>query len=189
MMSTAHSQPVLIRERGEIVRMRRVHDKPNEGTAFFLWTKHASSRQFREALDYIARKLRIVFENCRPPDPLNVINRSREADGSRDIWRSALEPMRRLLERALVESDAYYHFATTVPRWHRIQGPRSSVEHADSSRTTHLVSGKRQEIAAQFAHIEWQVPDALRSVHERECAHCARLFAKLGDWIDCAERI
>src|SRR5437899_1836635 len=62
MMSTAHSQPVLIRERGEIVRMRRVHDKPNEGTAFFLWTKHASSRQFREALGCIARKLRIVFE-------------------------------------------------------------------------------------------------------------------------------
>ena len=80
MMSTAHSQPVLIRERGEIVRMRRVHDKPNQRAPLFLWTKHASSRQFRETLGCIARKLRIVFENCRTPDPLNVINRSRKAD-------------------------------------------------------------------------------------------------------------
>src|SRR5207249_11597077 len=116
MMPAAHGQPILIRKRREIVRMRRVHDKPHEGTAFFVWTKHASSRQFREALGCIARKLRIVFENCRPPDLLNVIDRSREADGSRNIWRSALEPKRRLLERALRKGDPYDHFATSVPR-------------------------------------------------------------------------
>src|SRR5258708_24975182 len=145
MMYTEHSQPVLIRERGEIVRMRRVHDKPNEGTAFFLWTKHASSRQFGEALGCIARKLRVVFENCRPPNLLDVINRSGKADGSRNIWRAGLEPMRRLLERALVESDAHDHFAATVPRRHGIENVSTPIEHADAGRTTHLVSGKRQE--------------------------------------------
>src|SRR5207244_13524098 len=150
MVTAAHRQSVLICKCGEIVRMRGVHQEANQRAPLFFWTKHASSRQFREALGCITCQLRIMFENCRPPDPLNVINRSCKPDGSRNIWRSALEPMRRLLERALVESDAYYHFATTVPRWHRIQGPRSSVEHADSSRTTHLVSGKRPELAAQL---------------------------------------
>src|SRR6266581_6377691 len=130
-----------------------------------------------------------MFENCRPPNPLDIINRGCEPDRVGDIWRAGLEPMRRLLERALVESNAHDHFAAPVPRRHGIEDLSAPIEYADSSWSTHLVSGKRQEITAQFAHIEWQMPDALRSVHERECAHCARLFAKLGDWIDCAERI
>src|SRR5258705_6101983 len=100
MMSTAHSQPVLIRERGEIVRMRSVHDKPDQRAPLFLWTKHASSRQFREAFGGIVRKLQVMLENCWPPDLFNVINRSCQPDGSRNIWRAGLEPMRRLLERA-----------------------------------------------------------------------------------------
>src|SRR5437867_4939935 len=130
-----------------------------------------------------------MFENCRPPDLLDVINRSGKADGSRNIWRAGLEPMRRLLERAFVESDAHYHFAATVPRRHGIEDLSAPIQHADAGRTTHLVSGKCQEIAVQFAHIEWQMSDALRSVHESECAHCPRPPAKLGGWIDCAERI
>ena len=65
MMSAAHRQPVLIRERGEIVRMRSVHDEPNQRTALFLWPKDARARQFADALSRVSRKLRIVFENRR----------------------------------------------------------------------------------------------------------------------------
>ena len=44
MMPAAHGQAILIRERGQIVRMRSVHDKPNERAPLFLWTKEARSR-------------------------------------------------------------------------------------------------------------------------------------------------
>ncbi len=135
------------------------------------------------------RKLRVVFENCRPPDLLDVINRGCEPDRAGDIWRAGFESMRRFLERALIKSDAYDHFAAAVPRRHRIENLGSSVKRADPSRSTHLVSGKRQEIAAHFAHIDRHVPYALRGVHERERAHCVRFLAKLSHWIDCAERI
>jgi hypothetical protein len=43
MMAAAHGQPILIRKRGQIVRMRSVHDKPNERAALFLRTKDARS--------------------------------------------------------------------------------------------------------------------------------------------------
>ena len=33
------------------------------------------------------------------------------------------------------------------------------------------------------------VTDALCRVDQRQCADCARFCAKLGDWINCAERI
>src|SRR6266496_3646127 len=93
MMSAAHGQPILVRERSQIVRMRCVHDKPNQRAAFFPWTKDASARQFADALGCIMRKVRVMFENRRSSDLLDVINRSGKADGSRYIWRSGLEPM------------------------------------------------------------------------------------------------
>src|SRR5215475_14465506 len=46
MMPAAHREPILIRKRGQIVRMRSVHDKPNKRTSVFLRTKDARSRQF-----------------------------------------------------------------------------------------------------------------------------------------------
>ena len=101
----------------------------------------------------------------------------------------AFEPVRRFLECALFERDAYDHFAAAVPWRHRIQNLRASVEHADAGRPAHLMSGKRKEIAAELLHIERHVPDALRSVHEREYACCARFRTKLRDRINRAERI
>ena len=44
MMPAAHGQAILIRKRGQIVRMHSVHDKPNERAPFFLWTKDARPR-------------------------------------------------------------------------------------------------------------------------------------------------
>ena len=44
MMPAAQGQPILIRVRGQIVRMRCVHDKPNERGPFFLWTEDTQSR-------------------------------------------------------------------------------------------------------------------------------------------------
>ena len=44
MMPAAHGQPILIRKRSQIVRMRSVHDKSNKRAALFLWTKDARSR-------------------------------------------------------------------------------------------------------------------------------------------------
>ena len=97
--------------------------------------------------------------------------------------------MRRFLKCALFERDAYDHFASAVPRRHGIQKLRASVKHANASRSAHLVSGERKEIAAQFLHIERHVADALRRVDQRQRAHSASFGAKLGDWINCAERI
>src|SRR5262249_33583605 len=141
MMSPAHGQPVLVGERGEIMRMGSVHEKPNQRAAFFLWTKNASARQFADALGCIIRKLRVMFENRRSPDLFDVINRCREPDRACDVWRSSFEPVRRSLKRALLKSDAHNHFATAVIRRYRIKNLRSSVQHADPCRSTHFVSG------------------------------------------------
>ncbi len=114
MMSAPHGQPILIRERGEIVRMRCVHYKSYERAALFLWTKDASARQFADELGCISRKLRIVLENRRAPNVLDVINRGCESDRARDVWRASLEPVRRFLERAFFERDAHDHFAAAM---------------------------------------------------------------------------
>src|SRR5262245_42186379 len=134
-------------------------------------------------------KLRVVLENGRPADVLDVINCSCETDRASDVWRPAFEPMRRFLERALFECDAHDHLATAVPRRDGIQKLRAPVKHTNASRSTHLVSRKRQKIAAQFLYIERYVTGTLRSVDQRHRAHSASFGAKFGDWINRAERI
>ncbi len=64
MMPAAHGQPVLIRERGQIVRMRSIHDEPNQRAALSGRPQNACTRQFAEPLGRVARQLRVVFENC-----------------------------------------------------------------------------------------------------------------------------
>src|SRR5437588_10890238 len=115
-MPAAQSQSVLIREGCQIVRMRRIHHETNQSATLFYWPENARPRQFRETLCRVARKLRVVFENCRASDSLDVINRCREPDRARDARRASLEPLRRFLKYAFFQGDAHDHFATAVPR-------------------------------------------------------------------------
>src|SRR6266576_3034831 len=87
-----------------------------------------------------SRALRVVFENRRSADALDVFNRGREPDRACDVWRASFEPVRWFLECALFERDTYDHSATAVPRRHGIQKLRASVKRTDTSRSTHLMS-------------------------------------------------
>src|SRR6266480_6250241 len=128
MMAAAHGQPILIRKRGQIVRMRSVHDKPNKRAPLFLRTKDARSPYVREAVSRIIRKLRVVLENCRASDRLDVINCGCQSDRASNVRCASLKPVRWFLECALFERDAYDHFASSVPRRHGIQKLRASVK-------------------------------------------------------------
>src|SRR5256885_16659293 len=63
MMTATHGQTVLVRERGQIMRMRSVHHKSYERAALSGRPENSRAGQFSEALGCVARKLRIVFEN------------------------------------------------------------------------------------------------------------------------------
>src|SRR5215813_1666016 len=134
-------------------------------------------------------KLRVMLENRRPTDALNVIDCGCETDRASDVWRPAFEPMRRFLECALFERDAYDHFAPAVPRRHRIQKLRASVKRADASWCTHFVSGECKKITTEFLHVERHVSGTLCRVDQRHRAHLTSFSTKFGDWINCPERI
>ena len=55
-----------------------------------------------------------------------------------------------------------------------LENLRATVEHADTGRSAHLVSGEREEIASHFLHIDRQVTRALRRVDQSQCADRAR---------------
>src|SRR5207247_9384329 len=99
-----------------------------------------------------------MFENCRPPNLLDIINRGCEPDRAGEIWRAGLEPMRRLLERALVESNAHDHFAAPVPRRYGIEVVSAPIEYADASRATPIVCVKCKAFAVQVTKSQWQMP-------------------------------
>src|SRR5437870_8669651 len=63
MVSAAHRQPVLIRERGKIVRMRGLHYETDKRATVSTWSKDAHPGQFSETFHRVTGKLCIVLEN------------------------------------------------------------------------------------------------------------------------------
>src|ERR1700731_2303320 len=53
MMTTAHGETVTICKRGQIVRVRRVHDKTNDPTTVVLRAEHAQSGQIGHPLQRV----------------------------------------------------------------------------------------------------------------------------------------
>src|SRR5262249_15926957 len=131
------------------------------------------------------RKLRVMFENRRSPDGLDVIGRCRQSDGTCNVGCATFKPMWRFLAWALFVRDPKDQRAAAVPGRDRIQKLRATVKHADAGRSTHLVSRERKEIAAQLLDIKRHVANALCRVDQRQRAHSASFGAKVGDWINC----
>ena len=159
-------QAVLVGERGQIVRMRGVHHETNQRAALVRMARARASRAILPSAPSRSRPdRRVVLENRRAPDSLDVIDGCAEPDRAGDVRRAGFEAVRRFLERAFFEGDADDHLAAAVPRRHRIEQLRASVEHADPGRSAHFVSGEGEEIAAQFLHIDRQC--ARRSARHR----------------------
>src|SRR5438552_16351924 len=162
MMPAPHGQAILIGECGEIVRMRRVHDKSNKRAALISWPENARAGQFSETLGRIARKLRVVLENCRASNLLEVINRCREADRAGDIRRAGLKPMGRFLKRGFFQGDAHDHCAAAMVWRHGIKNLRACVEGSDAGACTNFVRGKFEECAVKLANVDWKISSPSR---------------------------
>src|SRR5712691_4063636 len=105
MVSAAQGQSLLVGEGGEIVRMHPVHHESDERAPLLLWPEHAHAGQLREFFGGISGQLRIVRENSRTFDLLEIINRGGESDRAGDVWRARLEAVRRFFEGALLQGD------------------------------------------------------------------------------------
>ena len=80
--------------------------------------ENSRAGQFSKMLGCVARKLRVMFENRRPSDALDVINCCRQPNRAGNVRCASLKSVRRFLERALFERDAYDHFTPAVPGRH-----------------------------------------------------------------------
>ena len=148
MVSAAQRQALLVREGCQIVRMRRFHHETNQRATLPGWSENAHARHFREALDRVCGKLRIMRENFGAPDSFDVINRGRESDRAGNIGSARLESMRRLLERAFFQRHAHDHLAAAVPGREGIENLRAAIKRADAGGRAHFVAGENQKIAA-----------------------------------------
>ena len=93
-------------------------------------------------------ELRVVLENRRASDLLNVVNGRFQTDGSRNIGRAGLKTVRRFLERTSLKRDTDNHFAAAMPWRNSIQNLAAGIECSDARRPTHFVAGKGEKIAA-----------------------------------------
>ena len=123
------------------------------------------------------------------PDPLDVIDRGGEADGSRDVRRARLELERHRVVRGLFERHAADHVAATLVRRHRVQQRELAVKHTDACRTVELVPGEGVEIAVERADVDLEVRRRLRAIHQHRRSDCMRELDDSANRVDRAERI
>ena len=81
------------------------------------------------------------------------------------------------------------HLTATVIRRSRFKNLRSTIERADSGWRAHFVTGKGEEIAADFLHVDRSMTGTLRSINEGGNAQFARAGANLGHRIDRAQGV
>src|SRR5438552_4075210 len=189
MVTATHRQSVLICERGQIVRMRGLHYETDKRATVCTRSEDAHPGQLSEAFHRVTSKLCIVLENCRASNPLDVIDGGGEPDRTGNVRRAGFKSMRCFFEGAFFQSNANDHLAATVPWRNGIENLSAPIERTDAGWPTHFVSGEGEEIAAQLAHVDWQMSRALGRVHQRKRADDPRFLAEFSDWIDCPERI
>jgi len=97
MMTTAHGETVTIRKRGQIVRVRRVHDKLMTPPRSFIGpiTRKPGTRPFPSTR---IPQDRHRAENFSASDPFDVIDRRAQPDRSGDVGRAGFETVRRFFE-------------------------------------------------------------------------------------------
>src|SRR5262249_48933462 len=131
MVTAAHCEPVAVRERSEIMRMRCVHDKTDHPSTIFGWSDHSQARQFRHSLERILRKIDIVLKNLGAADSFQIIDCRGETNRAGDIWSAGFKTVRWFFVCALFQGHADNHFAAAMIRGRRLQNFRPPVEHAD----------------------------------------------------------
>ena len=108
-------------------------------------------------------------------DVVEVIHRRVQPDGAGDVRRAGLESVRRVFPGALLEIHVQNHFAAALIRRHGFEHFLAAIQNADAGRPAHFVAGEREEIAADFLHVDRAMAGALRGIHERGDAElCAR---------------
>src|SRR6266480_2939424 len=88
------------------MRVSCFHDKTDECATLVGWSENTHSGQFRETVRRITSKICVVFENCRTPDPLDVIDSGGEPNRAGDVGRAGFKSVGGFLERAFFQSSA-----------------------------------------------------------------------------------
>src|SRR5437763_2900728 len=85
--------------------MYRLHHETDQRATLCAWSKYPHSRQLFQAFHGVLSELRVVLENRRASNLLNVINGRFQTDSSRNIGRARLETVRRFLEDTSFKRD------------------------------------------------------------------------------------
>src|SRR5262249_6858114 len=95
--------------------------------------------------------------------------------------------------RKVCRSRLQFHFmghvASRLERWHRIQKLAPRPQSADAHWPTHLVTRKRQKIAAHFPDIHGEMWNRLRRADENSRSRAMRSVTDFFRGVDCAEDI
>ena len=186
MMPAPQRQTAAVGERRHIMRMGAIQRKADGGAAVRLPSNQVQSGNFRQPFQGVGGETGIVFEDCVPPNPHEILDCGGQANRASDVGRPGFKPVRWLFEAALFQSHARDHFAAAMPWRKRLENLGSSVQAADAGRSRHFVSGKSGEIATEIANVYRQVAGTLGEVDEGDGSDSARTAAQLGDRVDRA---
>ena len=88
-----------------------------------------------------------------------------------------------------LEGDALNHVAAALIGRHFFEQRGFAVEHADAGRPEKLVAGKGEEVAIERLHVNAQVRDGLRAVHQNDRADGVRAADEFAHGLDRAQRV
>src|SRR6185295_19947300 len=111
--------------------------------------EEADSRDLGQALDGAREESALPGSRVLAPDPVEKLERRREADSTFEILRSGLEARWRVGEIGGLEAHRAHHAAPGQERRHLSQNLGAREESADAARPVDLVTREGVEVAAE----------------------------------------
>jgi hypothetical protein len=131
----------------------------------------------------------LVPRSTRPVDLGEPRYGCTHARCARNIRRTSLEPVRKIVEQGSFKRDALDHVPAALPRLHLLEALPLAPQNADAGRPEHLVAGKRIEVAAKLRDVHAHVRNRLRPVEQDGDAARVRELHDALDRVDGSDAV
>jgi hypothetical protein len=164
-----HGDPLLIEQRGHVVRVQAVHAERDHRAAWHASPRsvHGHARNGGQLLDGGAGQGALVLGHSLHPELLEIRDRRHEPHGFCDRRSAWLEAPRQIVPPRPIDPDLLDHLAATARGLEGVQHCAPGPQNADARRPEHLVAREDVEVTAQRGHIERKVRRGLSAIDDR----------------------
>ena len=167
MMARSDGNSQAVEQRSHVEMMDVADEERHHGVFVVSLSEETHALYLPHPFHRILRKVSLMALYLIHSYALQIVDGSGKTMCRHIVRSASLKFERQFLKHRLLEAHALYHLSATLIRRHAVEPVLLAVEHSHTSRTIHLVSAERHEVAVQILNVHLEVRNALRTVKHK----------------------